>query len=135
MVTRGSCQTAVRQSSGIGRTGQPRRQSASVSLSARFGMARNTPGALHDWGSRSLNSDSAAESSVAGRAGHKVSTVIDLTAKRNLERLAAWQEYWQVGDRAADQRSARAMRRMAGRVGKPVTLPGSRSLTPESVGS
>ncbi len=76
----------------------------------------------------------------------RLSTVIDLTAKRNLERLAAWQgisqrqvleqlinqaevalvdsldtavrqEYWQVGDRAADQRSARAMRRMTGRRG------------------
>ncbi len=74
----------------------------------------------------------------------RLSTVIDLTAKRNLERLAAWQGvsqrqvleqlinqgeaalvdsldaaarqgYWQVGDRAADQRSARAMRRMTGR--------------------
>ncbi|MGV1035506.1 MAG: hypothetical protein ACOYD0_00580 [Candidatus Nanopelagicales bacterium] len=76
----------------------------------------------------------------------RLSTVIDVTAKRNLERLAAWhdvsqrqvleklinqgeaalvdsldtaarQEYWQVGDRAADQREARAMRRMTGRRG------------------
>ena len=75
-----------------------------------------------------------------------MSTVIDMTAKRNLERLAAWQgvsqrqvleqlinqgeaalvdsldtaarrEYWQVGDRAADQRAARAMRRMTSRRG------------------
>ncbi len=96
---------------------------------------------------RARNRAAGVDPEVADRpVTERLSTVIDLTAKRNLERLAAWQgvsqrqvleqlinqgeaalvdsldtaarqEYWQVGDRAADQRSARAMRRMGGRRG------------------
>lgn len=83
---------------------------------------------------RSRNRAAGVESEVADRPmAERLSTVIDLMAKRKLERMAPgsgplsarpWssreaalvdamkskqrQQYWQVGDRAGDQRAARA---------------------------